>query len=359
MSATATGATSGTTRSRASRSPAARTGCGRSTARTATSPTPRATSPPRAGRPCSATRASGRSTRRRSRWRTRSTRPRRGSWSAPAGSSRRCARRPTEGKGAVSLDGRLIDAASIRMAENLLAKLEQIEARDPLAVAPEPAPPQKPSSSGERGGSPGGLPRAAAELRAGRAGRRSGGGCSPAGACSGGRWSARRAGAAGGRALRRDRAQPADRPDADPGSILITGVERPSDMLCALWLARRSGLFVPGATSRGAVGSRSRLGLVPAFKPAALDPCRLHARHALRERRLQAAPRCARERAAGAARGGCGGCPRAARPPGALVGRGAVGLGECAGYRSEPGVVSCSPVSSRVFSPDRIIGQPP
>ena len=45
----------------------------------------------------------------------------------------------TEGKGAVSLDGRLIDAASIRMAENLLAKLEQIEERDPLAVAPEPA----------------------------------------------------------------------------------------------------------------------------------------------------------------------------------------------------------------------------
>src|SRR5215218_6463322 len=46
-----------------------------------------------------------------------------------------------EGKGAVSLDGRLIDAASIRMAENLLAKLEQIEARDPLAMAPAPAEP--------------------------------------------------------------------------------------------------------------------------------------------------------------------------------------------------------------------------
>ena len=43
-----------------------------------------------------------------------------------------------EGRGAVSLDGRLIDAASIRMAENLLAKLEQIEARDPVEVAPEP-----------------------------------------------------------------------------------------------------------------------------------------------------------------------------------------------------------------------------
>ena len=34
-----------------------------------------------------------------------------------------------DGKGAVSLDGRLIDAASIRMAETLLSKLEQIEAK--------------------------------------------------------------------------------------------------------------------------------------------------------------------------------------------------------------------------------------
>jgi malyl-CoA/(S)-citramalyl-CoA lyase len=34
-----------------------------------------------------------------------------------------------EGKGAVSLDGRLIDAASIRMAENLIAKVEQLRAR--------------------------------------------------------------------------------------------------------------------------------------------------------------------------------------------------------------------------------------
>ena len=34
-----------------------------------------------------------------------------------------------EGKGAVSLDGRLIDAASIRMAENVVSKAEQIEAR--------------------------------------------------------------------------------------------------------------------------------------------------------------------------------------------------------------------------------------
>jgi len=35
-----------------------------------------------------------------------------------------------QGKGAVSLDGRLIDAASIRMAENLIAKVEQMRTRD-------------------------------------------------------------------------------------------------------------------------------------------------------------------------------------------------------------------------------------
>ena len=40
-----------------------------------------------------------------------------------------------EGRGAVSLDGRLIDAASLRMAETLLHKLEQIEAREGTALA--------------------------------------------------------------------------------------------------------------------------------------------------------------------------------------------------------------------------------
>jgi malyl-CoA/(S)-citramalyl-CoA lyase len=38
-----------------------------------------------------------------------------------------------DGKGAVSLDGRLIDAASLRMAENLLAKLELIDQREESA----------------------------------------------------------------------------------------------------------------------------------------------------------------------------------------------------------------------------------
>ncbi|MEO8291651.1 MAG: CoA ester lyase [Actinomycetota bacterium] len=36
-----------------------------------------------------------------------------------------------EGRGAVSLDGHLIDAASIRMAENLISKVEQLQARSP------------------------------------------------------------------------------------------------------------------------------------------------------------------------------------------------------------------------------------
>ena len=45
-----------------------------------------------------------------------------------------------QGKGAVSLDGRLIDAASIRMAENLLAKLDQIEQRQAIADEDEAGP---------------------------------------------------------------------------------------------------------------------------------------------------------------------------------------------------------------------------
>ena len=76
-------------------------------------------------------------------------------------------------------------------------------------------------------------------------------------------------------------------PESDPGSVLITGVEKASDMLCALWLARRSGLFHPGATRRGLshrgapqrgfAGARSQVGLVPSFRPASLR----HATHTL------------------------------------------------------------------------------
>jgi phosphoenolpyruvate carboxylase len=58
-------------------------------------------------------------------------------------------------------------------------------------------------------------------------------------------------------------------PEHDPGSLLVAHVEHASDVLCALWLARRSGLFLPG-TTRGSAGARSRLGIVPSFRPASL-----------------------------------------------------------------------------------------
>jgi hypothetical protein len=47
------------------------------------------------------------------------------------------------GIGAVSLDGRLIDAASIRMAETLLAKLEQIEAKGDASAQKKTLRPRK------------------------------------------------------------------------------------------------------------------------------------------------------------------------------------------------------------------------
>ena len=90
--------------------------CARSTGRSATSTTRTATGARRDAPPRSVARASGRSTRRRSRWRTRSSRRPTPRSSAHAGSSRRWRTAAKEGKGAVSLDGRLIDAASIRMA---------------------------------------------------------------------------------------------------------------------------------------------------------------------------------------------------------------------------------------------------
>jgi malyl-CoA/(S)-citramalyl-CoA lyase len=49
-----------------------------------------------------------------------------------------------DGKGAVSLDGRLIDAASLRMAEHLLAKIALIEER---AVGSSPQWPAQSSSA--------------------------------------------------------------------------------------------------------------------------------------------------------------------------------------------------------------------
>jgi phosphoenolpyruvate carboxylase len=59
-------------------------------------------------------------------------------------------------------------------------------------------------------------------------------------------------------------------------TFIVSNAERPSDLLCALWLARRAGLFRPSASGApsGAdrAGARSRLELVPLFeRRAALE----------------------------------------------------------------------------------------
>ena len=47
--------------------------------------------------------------------------------------------------------------------------------------------------------------------------------------------------------------------------LIVEEVVQPSDVLCALWLARRSGLFSPGSACGDAVGRRSACDIVPAF----------------------------------------------------------------------------------------------
>jgi hypothetical protein len=47
--------------------------------------------------------------------------------------------------------------------------------------------------------------------------------------------------------------------------LIVEDVVQPSDVLCALWLARRNGLFSPGSSCGDAVGLRSACEIVPAF----------------------------------------------------------------------------------------------
>jgi hypothetical protein len=47
--------------------------------------------------------------------------------------------------------------------------------------------------------------------------------------------------------------------------LIVEDVVQPSDVLCALWLARRCGLFCPGSSCGDAVGRRSACDIVPAF----------------------------------------------------------------------------------------------
>jgi hypothetical protein len=52
---------------------------------------------------------------------------------------------------------------------------------------------------------------------------------------------------------------------ASASELVIEDVVQPSDVLCALWLARRSGLFCAGSSCGDAVGRRSGCEIVPAF----------------------------------------------------------------------------------------------
>jgi hypothetical protein len=47
--------------------------------------------------------------------------------------------------------------------------------------------------------------------------------------------------------------------------LIVEDVVQPSDVLCALWMARRCGLFSPGSACGDAVGRRSACEIVPAF----------------------------------------------------------------------------------------------
>jgi hypothetical protein len=50
--------------------------------------------------------------------------------------------------------------------------------------------------------------------------------------------------------------------------LIVEEVVQPSDILCALWLARRCGLFSPGSPCGDGVGLRSACDIVPEFVPS-------------------------------------------------------------------------------------------
>jgi hypothetical protein len=51
-----------------------------------------------------------------------------------------------------------------------------------------------------------------------------------------------------------------------PGTFIVSDVQQPSDILCALWLARRSGLFSPPYAPPPGTGRASVVELVPRFE---------------------------------------------------------------------------------------------
>jgi hypothetical protein len=70
------------------------------------------------------------------------------------------------------------------------------------------------------------------------------------------------------------------RPSAPP--LVVTDVVQPSDVLCALWLARRSGLFHPGSPCGDGVGRRAGCEIAVEFAGSVRAECRAGVMEALR-----------------------------------------------------------------------------
>jgi hypothetical protein len=88
------------------------------------------------------------------------------------------------------------------------------------------------------------------------------------------------------------RRRPAPRRAAPP--LVVEDVVQPSDVLCALWLARRSGLFHPGSPCGDGVGRRSACEIVPEFAASMSEERRAAVMEALRANAAWRAYRLAR-----------------------------------------------------------------
>jgi len=76
--------------------------------------------------------------------------------------------------------------------------------------------------------------------------------------------------------------------------LVVEDVVQPSDVLCALWLARRCGLFSPGSPCGDGVGLRSACEIVPSFAPSLRAERRAEVLEALRANAAWRAHRLAR-----------------------------------------------------------------
>jgi hypothetical protein len=75
--------------------------------------------------------------------------------------------------------------------------------------------------------------------------------------------------------------RPAPRRRSAP-PLIVEDVVQPSDVLCALWLARRCGLFSPGSPCGDGVGLRSACEIIPSFAPTLAEQRRAEVLETLR-----------------------------------------------------------------------------